>query len=224
MPEPEDFDPTRTEPRLPARLRRLAVALAVAIGLLGVVGTIFVIEPASWLERFDLDGERTVPAALSSLLLAASAAALLPLVRRRVGIAAILFAALLTFAALDEAVEIHERIEGDVDRDWQLLYLPGFAATAALWLVVLGRLPQEGPSRLLFVGSGAAWVAAQLLEAVQWDDEGPRPAYSAMMVSEEMLEMAGSAALLLALLEAGIRARQTTAPSHAPLPPRRRRL
>ena len=220
MPEPEDSDPTRTEPRLPAWLRRLAVLLTVAIALLGVVGTIYVIRPTSWLARFDLDRERTVPAAFSSLLLAASAVALLPLMRRGVGIAAIVFAALLAFAAFDEAMVIHERIERDLERDWQLLYLPGFALTAAVWLVVLMRLPREGQARLLFVVSGAAWVAAQLLEAIQWDN-GPRSRYSAMMVSEEMLEMAGSAILLLALLEAGVRAKRATAPSPAPLPPRR---
>lgn len=201
---PADVGVDRQRPTRRARrfARRLGLVLSVAIGLLGLLGTIYEVEPAGVLTRFDLDGERTVPAALSSLLLAVGAGALLALGRRGMGLPALVFSALFAFAALDEAFEVHERLERDVGVDWQLLYLPAFAAIALLWTLVLRGLPGVGPSRALYLTGTAAWAAAQLLEAIQWGDDGPRYGYPAMMVTEEVLEMTGSAALLLAFLDA----------------------
>ena len=61
-------------------------------------------------------------------------------------------------------------------------------------------LRRNGLGLGLVLASGACWVGAQLLEALQWEDDGPAPGYTWMMVVEETLEMAGSAFLLLALL------------------------
>lgn len=201
---PADVGVDRQRPTRRARpfAHRLGLVLSVAIGLLGLLGTTYEIEPAGFLTRFDLDGERTVPAALSSLLLAACAGALLTLGRRGLGLPALAFSALFAFAAVDEAFEVHERLERDVGVDWQLLYVPAFVAIALLWTLVLRGLPGVGPSRALYLTGTAAWAAAQLLEAIQWGDDGPRYGYPVMMVAEEVLEMTGSAALLVAFLDA----------------------
>jgi hypothetical protein len=201
---PADVGADRQRPTRRARpfAHRLGLVLSVVIGLLGLLGTIYEIGPAGFLTRFDLDGERTVPAALSSVLLAAGAGALLTLGRRGLGLPALAVSALFAFAALDEAFEVHERLERDVGVDWQLLYLPAFVAIALLWTLVLRGLPGVGPSRSLYLTGTAAWAAAQLLEAIQWGGDGPRDGYQVMMVAEEVLEMTGSAALLVAFLDA----------------------
>ena len=69
----------------------------------------------------------------------------------------------------------------------------------ALFVMALRR---NGLGLGLVLASGACWVGAQLLEALQWEDDGPAPGYAWMMVTEETLEMVGSALLLLALLTA----------------------
>jgi hypothetical protein len=181
--------------------RRVAIALGVAIAGLAVLGVIFAWEPRPALARFDLDEERTVPALFTALLLVASAVLALRLPRSVVsrGVGLVL-SGLLVLASLDEAAEFHERLERRAGVDWQLLYLPVFLAVlVGFGLLVLG-LRRSGFGLGLVLAAAACWAVAQSLEALQWEEDGPAPGYTWMMVTEETLEMAGSALLLLALL------------------------
>jgi hypothetical protein len=181
--------------------RRVAVALFVAIALLALLGAIVAWDPRPGLSRFDLDEERTVPAFFTGALLLACAALAFRLPRSIVsrGVA-IVFAGLLVLGSVDELAEVHEKLERRLDVDWQLLYVPVFAAGVLVLTLFVAGLRRNGLSLALVLSAGACWSAAQVLEALQWEDDGPAPGYTWMMVSEETLEMAGSALLLFALL------------------------
>jgi hypothetical protein len=180
--------------------RAMVVGLGAAIVLLAVLGAVMAWDPRPALRAFDLDEERTVPAVFSALLLLACAlvALCLPRANVRRGIA-IAFALLLAFAALDEFAEIHEQLERELGVDWQVLYAPFFAAAFGLWVFVLRGI-RRSPGLPVMIASGACWALAQVLEKAQWSDDGAAPGYAWMMVTEEILEMTGSALLLLALV------------------------
>lgn len=181
--------------------RRVAVVLGAAIAVLALLGAIYAWEPRPALHRFDLDEERTVPAYFSAFLLAACAVFALRVPRavlsRR---AAVVFAVLLALASLDELIEIHERLERRLDVDWQVLYIPVFAAGVVVLVLFVAGLRRQGFRLELVLASAACWAAAQLFEKLQWEDSGPVAGYTWMMVVEETAEMAGSALLLLSLL------------------------
>lgn len=179
------------------------MTLGTVIAVLAVAGAVYAWESPSWLSRFDLDEERTVPAFFTSLLLIACAAVALRLPRSVVsrGVA-IAFACLLALASLDELAEVHEKLERRLDVDWQLLYIPVFAAAVAVLALFMMALRRNGLGLGLVLASAACWAGSQVLEAIQWEDDGPAPGYTWMMVTEETLEMVGSALLLLALLAA----------------------
>ena len=179
------------------------MTLGTVIAVLAVAGTVYAWESPPWLSRFDLDEERTVPAFFTSLLLIACAAVALRLPRSVVsrGVA-IAFAGLLVLASLDELAEVHEKLERRLDVDWQLLYIPVFVAAVAVLALFIVALRRNGFGLGLVLASAVCWAGSQLLEALQWEDDGPAQGYTWMMVTEETLEMAGSALLLLALLAA----------------------
>jgi hypothetical protein len=181
--------------------RSVALALGAAIAALAVLGAIVAWEPRPALDGFDLDEERTVPAFVSAFLLVACALLALRLPRTVLSRgAAVVFAALLALASLDELMGIHERLERRLDVDWQVLYLPVFAAGLVVLALFVAGLRRNGFGLGPVLASAACWAAAQLLEKLQWEDDGPAPGYTWMMVIEETLEMAGSALLLLAML------------------------
>lgn len=177
---------------------RTALALGGAVTVLGLVGGLVAWRPEWGLEQFDLDGERNVPATFSALLLLTGAALAVRLpatgVPRSVSLA---FGCLLAFAALDEAFELHEKLETRLGVDWQLLYVPVFVLAIVLWCWLVYALRGRRASIALLLAASACWVAAQLLEHEQWEPDGPVPGYTWMMVAEEILEMTGSALLVL---------------------------
>jgi hypothetical protein len=181
--------------------RRAAAALVVAIAVLAVLGVIVAWEPRPALARFDLDEERTVPAYFSALLLCVCAVLALrlprPVVSRGVGLA---LSGLLLLASLDEVAELHERLERRVGIDWQLLYIPVFLALLVVFGLLVNGLRRSEFGLWLVLAAAGCWAVAQALEALQWEDDGPARGYTWMMVTEEVLEMAGSGLLLLALL------------------------
>jgi phosphate/sulfate permease len=183
---------------------RVAAVLGLAIATLVVLGAVFAWRSESVLSPFDLDGERNVPALFSALLLLACAvlAFRLPgsVVPRAV---ALVFSGVLVLASLDEATEIHEKLEQRLEVDWQLLYIPVFVAAVAVWSLLVAGLRRNGFSLTPVLASAGCWIASQALEALQWEDEGPAPGYTWMMVVEETLEMTGSALLLVGLLVVG---------------------
>lgn len=179
------------------------MTLGTVIAVLAVAGAVYAWESPSSLSRFDLDEERTVPAFFTAFLLIACAVVALRLPRSVVSRAvAIAFAGLLVLASLDELAEVHEKLERRLDVDWQLLYIPVFAAAVAVLALFLMALRRNGLGLGLVLASAACWAGSQVLEALQWEDDGPAPGYTWMMVTEETLEMVGSALLLLALLAA----------------------
>lgn len=181
--------------------RRAAVVLGVAIALLAVLGAVAAWRPQSTLTPFDLDGERNVPAIFSALLLLACAVLVLRLPRSVVARPlVVVLSVVLALASLDEATEIHEKLERRFDVDWQLLYAPAFIAAVVAWSLFVVALRRRGLSVTLMLASAGCWVASQTLEAVQWKDDGQAAGYSWMMVTEEVLEMVGSAVLVVALL------------------------
>jgi hypothetical protein len=183
------------EPRL------VAVVLGAAIAVLALLGAIYAWEPRPALDRFDLDEERTVPAYFSGVLLAACAVLALRLPRAVLSrFAALVFAGLLALASLDELAEIHERLERRLGVDWQVLYIPVFAAGVVVLALFIFGLRRQGLRIELVLASAACWVGAQVFEKLQWEDEGRVPGYTWMMFIEEILEMTGSTFLLLALL------------------------
>jgi hypothetical protein len=192
--------------------RRVAVVLGLAIAVLATLGAVEAWRPQSALTSFDLDGERNVPAVFSALLLLACAALVLWLPRTVVPRpVAFVLSGVLALASLDEATEIHEKLEQRLDVDWQVLYLPVFLAAVVVWSLLVAGLRRNGFGVRLVLASAGCWAASQVLEALQWEDEGPAPGYTWMMVTEETLEMAGSALLLVALLVV-FRADRTEAP------------
>lgn len=188
---------------------RLAAAIAAAIALLAVAGIAHVAldppEAKPW-SLFSLETELTFPAAFSAaLLVGAGACALLAGRRRAYGVhpSWYLFAALLIGMGVDEAAYLHERLESASGVDWQLLYAPVALVCGAAWLRLTYALRSFRPAQLLMVLGAGAWLAAQVLENVQWGADGEKVAgYSVLMVIEEILEMSGSALFLVAVYAA----------------------
>lgn len=180
------------------------VAVAVVAGLIALAwipGALHHADeslPGLW--RFDLDGERLVPAAISALLLLATAA-LAASVATRTGargarVAFGFLALLFCFMAVDEWFAVHEGLEDSSGSDWQTLYLGLGVVAAAAWAYALRLL--GGASRALWVAGAVSWAVAQAIERVQWD--GDQLVYPWTVLPEELLEMVGTACWLLALL------------------------
>jgi hypothetical protein len=190
-----------------------AVALGAAIAVTAVLGTIQAAQgpveaegaapPGGFLGLFYLDGEYNVPALLTAgiWLLAAAAIYAAGRARERGGwqIVWTLLSVALLYLSADEALKLHERVEGRADVDWQVLYLPLLVGTALAGLLVVIRVGPGTPRNLL-VAAGVAAVGAQVLEALQWNGDQPIDGYRALMVPEELLEATSAALVAIAAL------------------------
>jgi hypothetical protein len=149
-----------------------------------------------------LDNEDTLPAAFSgALLLAAAVLAVLvaALVSRgRFRSFWLGTGAVFAFMALDEVWTIHERLEGGTGIDWQLFYVPVAVGAGVLLLFALRDLFATREAAALFVAGAVAWLAAQVLENLQWS--GDVLEHEGMVVPEEVLELVGSLLFGLAAL------------------------
>lgn len=187
----------------PEALRRVGASLAAAIAILALLGTAAALSEQPWLAAFDLDGEWNVPSLFSSTLFAVAALLLFHLrgsrLRPPVAVGA---SALAFFACVDEASQVHEHLEAHFAIDWQRLYVPVFAVAAVLFGLLVMGLGSDRVVRRLLMASAGAWVLALVLEHRQWHGDTRRPGYEGMMVAEEVLEMSGSAVLVLALIRA----------------------
>jgi len=160
--------------------------------------------PEGFLSLFYLDGEYNLPTLLSAGIMAVAAAAVYAAgaarERGRGATAWGALAAILLYFAVDDALKLHERVEGWTRVDWQLLFLPLIAAAGVTGLLVVARTPDVA-GRLAFLAAGAAGVTAAVLEALQWDGYRARTGYRALMVPEEVLELsAGALAFIGALV------------------------
>jgi hypothetical protein len=196
--------------------QRLALQLAAAILVLGLLGGLqYVGAP---LGAFNLDAEFTVPAFFSTLLLLAAAALALGLASAtyeggRMVAALWVLAGTFAFMSADEVAVMHENWDDWFGLDnWIVGYFPIAAVAVVAWLVLLRRIRAEVARRLWLAGAGA-WIAAAILE-LPTQAGGQIRLYGLLMVSEELLEMAGSACFGLTLLILLQRWRSGASPRH----------
>jgi len=188
---------------------RLAVALAVCIVAFGVLGTLFRSGTVD-LAAFDMNAERSAPTLFSGLLLfaaaglAAVAATAAPPDRHR-RVWWWLLGGLFAFLAFDEVAAVHERLQFWTGAFGQLSLLPILALGGLAGLITLRRLQWHRLGQALLVAGAAAWLATQLVDAVQSSGR-----LDALSVPEEMLEMSGSACFCLAILTALQAARRSS--------------
>jgi hypothetical protein len=187
----------------PARLVLGEVPARPALVLAGAIAVVMGAGVLRWFDlvtvgpAFNLDGEGTVPAKLSALVLIGAAVAAGRVrdhgsARRSLAVIAALFA----FMALDEVAAIHERLEIWLATDWQVVYVPLGLAAVAAWAGCVRALTPTGVA--LWLGGAAAWAVAALLEAIQWG-AGDVLVHPRLVPPEELLEVIGSALWLLAL-------------------------
>jgi hypothetical protein len=200
---------------MPTALRRFssvvtpARAAAAAFAVVALVAIVYARRGAA--ADTGLDAERNEAAYFSALLLL-SAGALVALAGRYArpeGPAApwyVVSALLLTMSA-DELLGWHETLERRTGVDWQLLYAPLVVAAGLCALRMLWALRARPGALAAFAGGGAAWLAAQVLEKLQWS--GDTLVHPGLIYPEELLEMAGSALFgtaMLAVIAAAARA------------------
>ena len=199
--------------------RRMAIAVGAVIVLLGTLGAVDLLAPALPMSVLSLEGERTVPAAFSAVLLLAAGALAMMLSTvsgsRGLGSPGLwrFMGAFLVFMALDEAFAIHEHVSAAATGiTWQAFYAPICVSAVIAWAAILHKLP-SGAARGMWVAGAAAWFVSQVIEAVQWD--GTVLVYQWTFVPEEMLEMTGSLLWGLALLLTLRMVRESEGPEHS---------
>ena len=101
-----------------------------------------------------------------------------------------------TFMTADELAQIHERVEDALNTEWQLVYLPLLLTAAVCWLGVLAATLERPLAFALWLGGGAAWLVARIIDTVPWDEQAPRSFdYDHLFAGvEEVLEIAGNSA------------------------------
>ena len=191
----------------------VGVALAVVLAVTGAAGAAQALQgpveaegapaPEGVLGLFYLDGEYNVAAAVSAGIWLLAALSLYAAGRMlEAGHGRFVWtglAAALVYLGLDEGLKLHERVEGETAIDWQLLFAPLLIASALAGLYVVVRAGPGTPQLLLLAAGGAA-VAAQVLEAAQWNGDEPVGPYRALMVPEEILEPTAAALIAVAAL------------------------
>ena len=177
--------------------------------------------PIAALTWFDVNAERNVPTAWSTVLLLASALASVLLALRRdvFGPGWLLVAATAGYLALDESMELHERLApaGSAVAGNALHFawvVPGAVAAALVGGLLLLRLRRQPAAvRRGLVTAGSVYLAGALvlesLSGIVLRRDGARELYIAVTAAEELLEMLG-AALLLATLVGVLAARELT--------------
>ena len=185
--------------RVPAAV--VAVVSAVGIGVFVVMGILQRVAFPDW-GLANLDSEVSVATFFSAALLWATAFwwLLVATTVRPRSPATWVWWAVLAWLALDEGSAIHEKLERWLETDWQLLYIPVMGLAALAWWGVVRRYRSEPRIAALLVAGAAVWVAVLTLELVQnWGGAPVQAAiYVPTMITEEALEMIGSAVLLIA--------------------------
>lgn len=182
----------------------VAVALLAAIGMLTAAGIAVISNPNSG--PWDLDGELTVPAAFSAILLISTGVLAIAAGRMRIDEQPRVwrsFGVLVVVMALDEIFAVHEVAEARMAVDWQILYAPLIAACGVAWILVARALWQIRQAFFFMLLGAGCWLASQILEIAEWTSTDQRVTnYDLLMTIEESLEMIGSGCLLLAIYTA----------------------
>lgn len=195
-PAPDD-DPRPAARSWPVGLAAV-VLLVVGVFAAGGVLARLDIPGTAW---FDLDAERQGAATFSALLLlAAGASTVVAWATGAAGRAVLPVGVVLVLMAVDEYWAVHESVEESLGIDWQLLYLPVFAVAGICFLVALRQSWASPAFRTVWTAGALCWVVSQVLELLQWSGDVQRPGiYVAMMIPEELLEMVGTGAFLVAM-------------------------
>ena len=168
-----------------------------------------VIAALSWL---DVNAERNVPTAWSTLLLLAAAltAGVLALRGAAMGRGWSLVSVTAGFLALDESLELHERLTpAGTALVGEVLHfawvVPGAFAGAVVGTVLLLRLRRQPVLiRRRLVLSGVVYLTGALLletlSGVVLRYDGPREPYIVVTALEELLEMVGASLLVATVL------------------------
>jgi hypothetical protein len=160
---------------------------------------------------FNIDGEGPRWFVVFSTVLLLAGAVVGAVVRGR---PALVFGGFLAFMAVDEALQVHERLETATGIDWPVLYLPVMAAAGLAALALLRRHRGVRWFVPTLLAGGACWAGAVVLEKIQWDPSRPgnqSPHYDAYMITEELLEATGSylfAVALALVVRAGLERRR----------------
>jgi hypothetical protein len=208
----------RVDPRRLLRLMAVAIALLVIASTVAVGALAFFRWPEGSLghetvKMFWLDTEHNLPTLYQCLTLAFAAALMFHIAKQpAVGVAADrlrwrVLAGAFVFLALDEFLRIHETV-GDTSSFHfgavgLLIYAP-VVVIGLWWLPLLLRL--EARARILFLLSAVLYVGgAAGVESLSQLYAGiagkATPLYVMLATFEEVLEMAGIALLIYALLE-----------------------
>jgi hypothetical protein len=194
-------------------------ACIAALAILAVIdGVVTPIGPFDLRSEVDL-GEPlaeaiAIPAIFSGFLLFAAAGLAIAAAVNSERLPWLAIGAFMAFMGLDELAGIHERVGGLVGGEWEIAYIPVALLGGVFWLWTLRLMWRFGSERLLWLGGAAAWVLAQVNEAVV----NHRDAASSLLGDfhlqaltfggtlfdvadrlEEIVEMAGSSMFLLAL-------------------------
>jgi hypothetical protein len=195
--------------------RRTAALLVGAIFLIGIVGALTLwLDPENPWTSLDAEigpawppdrATVALPAIWSALTLTLAGFGWLAVSWLRpvegIRFAAALLGLLLLFAAVDEIFIVHERLESRTGVDWQLIYGPVAAFATALLAVLVWRVRHRGRGiAWMLSGGGLCWVIAAGLEYLQWRGDEEVEIYPLLMLAEELLELGGTALLLLAAI------------------------
>ncbi len=197
-----------------------AVVVGVAICCFAGLAISAALQPEGPLGIFNPDRERLAAAAFSGGVLAAASLVFTLVGRRPQQRRCLPMATLLGFMALDEVLGLHERLERFARVDWRLLYAPLIAVAALAWWRLLRSWGLRRKQGLLLLVGSLCWGVSQVLEAAQWDGGVRHTHYLILMVTEEILEVTGSAAFLLAglaVLLSAAAAHPERAPSAIPV-------
>jgi hypothetical protein len=214
---------------LPARrVGYLGLGLIAFFGVTGVMYEEGMLDRLPRNDDFALDGEWDLPVVYNvSLMWAAGALTVALGAFRRAYEESrrwwVLLAALFVYMGLDDLLQIHEGLSSATGVSWQILYLPIVAMAFAAWLVAASRLREHREAVWLLTAGGAAWILAQVLEVLQFDDRGLQLGFDfyghetipALMVAEEALEAVGALVFLLAVILAAQTAIRSTRPSRS---------
>jgi len=179
----------------------VAVVSGIGIGALVMAGILQRTAFPDW-DLANLDSEVSIATLFSAALLWATALwwLLVAMTVRPRSTATWVWWAVLAWLALDEGNAIHEKLERWSETDWQLLYVPVMGLGALAWWGVFRRYRDQRPIAALLAAGAGVWIAVLVLELVQNWGGAPVQAeiYVPTMITEEALEMIGSAVLLIA--------------------------
>lgn len=204
----------------PAKVRNYLYAVVLLLVLAHVSGMIAKVYLGHGFPIVDLDGEATVPALFSTVLLLCSSALFLMIAlvarnsKEEFSLRWFGLAAIFLFLAVDESCEIHERINywlrlmfqttGLLYSAWILPYGIFVVAFVLYYWRFLFRLPSR--TRSLFIVAGGVYVTgALILEALGERFSELRMedtlAFGVSVIVEEVLEMVGVIVLIYAVLD-----------------------